>query len=518
MRDPYEILGIHRTATLDEIKAAYKKLAKEFHPDKHQDNPLKYLAEEQMREINEAYQYLTGKSQNFNYKKSYTHKSSTSTNNKANTGNNTNTNSNSKSKESHKSSSSYDKDGYDKSGYDRAGYNKAGYDKTGFDRSGQDKDGYNKTGFRDGYNRAGYDSDGYNRKGYDSLGFDRSGYDKDGYDKRGYNKKGYDRADFDIDGYDRNGYNRSGYDKSGFNKNGYNREGYNRDGYNWSGFDRDGYDKEGFGHNGINRQGESIEDVAKRIKKKRLQMIIIAGMCAATIFAGVNIKPILDYKIAVGLLDAEKYQKAITKFEAMGDYKDSKVKAQEALKTAFSITDVHVRGFGIGDTIKFGTFGNRVIEWEVLLVEENRALLVSKDCVSQLAYNQEYKRVTWEQCSVRQWLNNYFYNRLESHQKNLIIESEIENEDNEESRGGNNTKDKIFLLSLEDVKTYFKDNESRKTYYHGISANWWLRSPGYGSRDNYASIVDMNGIFNNSGFPVSYGLVGVRPALWLSLV
>lgn len=58
MRNPYEVLGIKENATKDEIKKAYRELAKKYHPDQHGANPLQELAEEKMREINEAYDYL----------------------------------------------------------------------------------------------------------------------------------------------------------------------------------------------------------------------------------------------------------------------------------------------------------------------------------------------------------------------------------------------------------------------------------------------------------------------------
>lgn len=55
MKDPYEVLGIPKTASDDEVKAAYRELAKKFHPDNYTDNPLSDLASEKMQEINEAY-------------------------------------------------------------------------------------------------------------------------------------------------------------------------------------------------------------------------------------------------------------------------------------------------------------------------------------------------------------------------------------------------------------------------------------------------------------------------------
>jgi hypothetical protein len=55
MRDPYEVLGIQPSATDDEVKAAYRSLARKYHPDNYADNPLSDLAQEKMQEINEAY-------------------------------------------------------------------------------------------------------------------------------------------------------------------------------------------------------------------------------------------------------------------------------------------------------------------------------------------------------------------------------------------------------------------------------------------------------------------------------
>lgn len=58
MRNPYEILGIKEGASEDEIKRAYRELVKKYHPDQYHDNPLSKLAEEKLREINEAYDFL----------------------------------------------------------------------------------------------------------------------------------------------------------------------------------------------------------------------------------------------------------------------------------------------------------------------------------------------------------------------------------------------------------------------------------------------------------------------------
>lgn len=58
MRNPYEIIGVKEGASKEEIKKAYREMAKKYHPDQYGNNPLKDLAEEKMRELNEAYEYL----------------------------------------------------------------------------------------------------------------------------------------------------------------------------------------------------------------------------------------------------------------------------------------------------------------------------------------------------------------------------------------------------------------------------------------------------------------------------
>ena len=55
MRDPYSVLGVSQNASDDEVKKAYRELARKYHPDNYQNNPLADLAEEKMKEINEAY-------------------------------------------------------------------------------------------------------------------------------------------------------------------------------------------------------------------------------------------------------------------------------------------------------------------------------------------------------------------------------------------------------------------------------------------------------------------------------
>ena len=64
MRDPYEVLGVSKNATDDEIKSAYRELARKYHPDNYADNPLSDLADEKMKEINDAYDEIVNMRRN----------------------------------------------------------------------------------------------------------------------------------------------------------------------------------------------------------------------------------------------------------------------------------------------------------------------------------------------------------------------------------------------------------------------------------------------------------------------
>ena len=57
-KDPYKVLGVAPNASDDEIKSAYRALARKYHPDKYADSDLKDLADEKMKEVNAAYEEI----------------------------------------------------------------------------------------------------------------------------------------------------------------------------------------------------------------------------------------------------------------------------------------------------------------------------------------------------------------------------------------------------------------------------------------------------------------------------
>lgn len=176
------------------------------------------------------------------------------------------------------------------------------------------------------------------------------------------------------------------------------------------------------------------------------------------------------------------------------------------------------------------------IEWQVLEIKDDKALLISRYVLDSKPYNDSLKNTTWDDCSLRRWLNEKFLNKVFSKkEREAIIETDVNNEKNPYYRvfAGENTKDKIFLLSISEVNNYFKDNELRKcapTAYakkqgvytnslhyteDGYSCWWWLRSPG--AEHDLAASVYYGGAVDIFGRGVDFDKCGVRPALWVDL-
>ena len=223
------------------------------------------------------------------------------------------------------------------------------------------------------------------------------------------------------------------------------------------------------------------------------------------------------------------YKKRLLKTQS-----DEKIKIQ-------AIETIAKENINEGDTLTFGNYCQRPIEWRVIEVSNNKALLITKDAIDCKPYNNEFEDITWENCTLRQWLNNEFINQAFSkEEQNKIILTNLSNPNNARygAWGGNNTQDKIFLLSIDEVKKYFKDIEDReckptnyakkqgawtddKEEYLG-NCRWWLRSPGEYQNEAAHVYGDGNVIdfgYRVDGFNLINGKKGeaVRPALYINL-
>jgi len=195
----------------------------------------------------------------------------------------------------------------------------------------------------------------------------------------------------------------------------------------------------------------------------------------------------------------------------------------------------------VGDLVGFGEYN-----WLVLDVQDYSALLVSEIILEFRPFHETRESVTWEYSTIRNYLNNEFLYKFSPDDRARIAESRLTNNDNPwyYTPGGNDTYDRIFLLSLEEVVRYFGDSGrlgSSPTEWgtlldwygqeriahdrYGNISWWWLRSPG-GAENSVAGVLgDANGSIavvgaevNSPGIGMAFGAgVGVRPALRLYL-
>ena len=231
------------------------------------------------------------------------------------------------------------------------------------------------------------------------------------------------------------------------------------------------------------------------------------------------------YDRAIKCIDSGDYESAYILLKDIS-YKNSKEKYAIA-KAKYE--QILIRNAAVGDKIIFGTYeqdndtsnGAEDIEWLVLAKENNKILVISDKVLDAKQYNNEIN-TTWEQCSLRKWLNDSFLNTAFSKKERALIQSTTVSADKNpkySTNPGNATTDKVFLLSINEVYKYFNDFHAREcalTAYakaHG-AALWWLRSPG---SPYSAAFVYPTGalVYNGESVKVSYG--GVRPALWIDL-
>ena len=242
------------------------------------------------------------------------------------------------------------------------------------------------------------------------------------------------------------------------------------------------------------------------------------------------------YETAVALLNEGKHKEAYDAFISLNGYRNSSEQAEVAYQ---QYKPEELKKASVGSYVTFGTYeqdnninnGEEDIEWLVLAKENNRLLVISRYALLSKNYEEKRAYATWETCSLRTWLNEYFlYTAFSSTERSMIPTVEVSADKNPyySSSPGSNTQDKVFLLSIQEVNKYFASDSARQckptTFakmqgvheYNGF-CDWWLRSPG----DKESAVVQIttSGVFDISGSHIrSYnGENAVRPALWINL-
>ena len=173
----------------------------------------------------------------------------------------------------------------------------------------------------------------------------------------------------------------------------------------------------------------------------------------------------------------------------------------------------------VGDYIKFGNYPqtangqNQPIEWQVLSKENSKMLVISRYGLDTKRFDSSSRN--WSNSEIRKWLNGDFYNKAFTDQEKKFI--------NLSNLSDVGTTDNVFLLSYDEAKKYFADNDARRckaTDYavkNGAYVNsdngysvWWLRS------DNFFRVHEV-GSDGSILFGVPFDRSLARPALWINL-
>jgi hypothetical protein len=185
---------------------------------------------------------------------------------------------------------------------------------------------------------------------------------------------------------------------------------------------------------------------------------------------------------------------------------------------------------------EFKKMGFGGISWLVLEEEKDKVLLLSEFVLFDRPYNDEFVSITWENCTLRSYLNNEFFYSFSPEERERIAVTRVSNGDINGNimhtdffakatwpvPSGNDTDDRIFLLSYDEQRKYFESDSARlarmiddhpmKT--SGYDHWWWrLRSPG-------SCTFTAGAVATNGSDIVSFYVdvdIGIRPALWLYL-
>ncbi len=192
----------------------------------------------------------------------------------------------------------------------------------------------------------------------------------------------------------------------------------------------------------------------------------------------------------------------------------------------------------MGEYPQDGGLEKEPIEWIVLAEEAHRCLCISRYLLDCKPYHACPEAVTWENCSLREWLNQVFFqSAFSQEERERILCSEVVNP-------AGNTKDFVFLLCADEVESYFDDEVEDYVAYEERGAMttayarsqgawfldedceddnkgcWWLRYHGNAYQESegeytYISCVNFDGYIEWAAQGVEETDCCVRPAFWM---
>ena len=193
----------------------------------------------------------------------------------------------------------------------------------------------------------------------------------------------------------------------------------------------------------------------------------------------------------------------------------------------------------VGDVIVYGRYeqdndfdnGKEPLEWIVLEVKDDQAFLISRYCLETRQFYPKRVPMYWKNSTLREWMNNNMLNAAftDEEQERILTSTVTHHNPHGMKGGGDDTQDKLYLLSRVEVRQYFPTQESRVAYpteyakSQGCtldpdtgSCRWWLRTPGARPMDVFGIRID--GRISAYGMQdVDWKTNTVRPVMWLRL-
>ena len=250
-----------------------------------------------------------------------------------------------------------------------------------------------------------------------------------------------------------------------------------------------------------------IANITKPFKYFRARAYKTAGMYKAAIKLYTKLDTYKDseamlkeckYYYGLKLKDDNDFKAARKAFASADSYYDSEAQEVAMEKLIIEYSD-------IGKTVVIGGFS-----WIILDKKEDSALLLKNNHFSEITFHEKLEDITWENSSIRKWLNTTFItDSFSEEERNSILLTDVVMDDNEmyQVDGGNDTQDFIFLLSVNEAEQYADLIPQNK-----ITS--WLRSPG--SNPQTASFLSEDNIVMEYGYLVNSEGFAARPAMWFT--
>ncbi len=217
---------------------------------------------------------------------------------------------------------------------------------------------------------------------------------------------------------------------------------------------------------------------------------------------------------------------------------DAPAETEAPATTAAPETAPVFSGLSVGDVVYLGSYeqdgntanGREPIAWQVLAVQGDQALLLSRYGLDRQLYHQTLQQVAWSACDLRTWLNGSFLDTaFTPMEQTVILQNRVGASSNPQGSAlpGSDTWDRVFLLSVQEAEAYFVSNEARAcqptAYTKSLGAYlnpntgacwWYLRTPG--TESAFVAGVQTFGDVTYEGIEVTEPGC-VRPAIWIRL-